>query len=201
MSLCVFSSSLFFTFDSFDFYFCARIIFRFKFSFLLVWSPPEILLRHHLVCWNEARWVKSQFCYFAKSKIEIFKKWKRKTLFQAVLDYDAKNRQELSLMAHEVRASFIWTSANISGDQVPRPKQAGLETCTIFVVLYFLVIWVWKSTQSRQPMQRPNGQWERLSIWAINSEPGYISRGLSTNYWWMCFLLGSHDFESFRDKR
>ena len=55
-----------------------------------------------------------------------------------MLDYDAKNRQELSLMAHEVRASFIWTSANIYGDQVPRPKQVGLGTSTIFAVLYFL---------------------------------------------------------------
>ena len=37
-------------------------------------------------------------------------------------------------------------------------------------VLDFLVIWVWKS---RQSMQRPNGQQQRLSSWAINyTAPG-----------------------------
>ena len=52
----------------------------------------------------------------------------------------------------------------------------GPEITLHIAVLDFLVIWVWKS---RQSMQRPNEQQQRLSSWAIN----YLLRGVDAAEW------------------
>ena len=68
-----------------------------------------------------------------------------------------KQAVEVQIMKHSVQ-SFS------EADELGRSLTQTVQWQHV-AVLDFLVIWVWKS---RQSMQRPNEQQQRLSSWAIN---------------------------------